>query len=134
FVIAGEGLPAFLYLGITGWTSAKQVDEQLAEQSPTGDYIEAASSTISSDPLGWVQRRVGELAGAYLQPHGTTFFPGESLRELALTWLRDDRSPTGLVALMQGDSFWQKLTVYLFHYVALAAGLVGIWRTRRRWR
>ena len=41
FVIAGEGLAAFLYMGATGWTSAQEVDQQLAQQSPSGDYAEA---------------------------------------------------------------------------------------------
>ena len=80
FVIAGEGLPAFLYYGITGWNGYAEADQRLAEVSPTGDYAAAAESAIAADPLGWIQRRVGELAGAYLQPHGTTYFSGESLR------------------------------------------------------
>jgi 4-amino-4-deoxy-L-arabinose transferase-like glycosyltransferase len=134
FVIAGEGLPAFFYMGAEGWGSAQEVDAALAEQSPTGDYVEAAGSTISANPLGWAQRRVSELAGAYLQPHGTTFFGGESLRELARDWLRDDRSPAGLLALVQRDSFLPKLSIYLFHYAALALSVVGMWRARKNWR
>ena len=77
---------------------------------------------------------VSELAEAYLQPYGTTFFQGASLREQAVDWLQTDRSAGGLVALTQGEAFWQKLALYLFHYTALVAGLVGIWRTRRRWQ
>lgn len=134
FVVAGEGLPAFFYIGAEGWGSAQEVDAALAEQSPTGDYVEAASSTISANPLGWVQRRVSELAGAYLQPHGTTFFGGESLRDLALDWLRDDRSFAGISTLLQGEAFFPKLTLYLFHYAALALGIVGMWRARKNWR
>ncbi len=134
FIIAGEGLPAFLYLGAAGWEGPQQVDAALAEQSPTGDYAEAAGSLIGSDPLGWATRRVTELTGAYLQPHGTSLFPGESLRDQAAKWLREDRSPAGLLELMRGDAFWQKLALYLFHYTAGLAGLVGMWRTRRQWR
>lgn len=156
FVIAGEGLPTFLYLGTAGWSSAQEVDQALAEQSPTGDPIEAAGSSIAANPLGWVQRRISELAGAYLQPHGTTFYGGASLRDLARDWLREDRSPVellafvqndlslkwqrgerslaGLAALVRSESFVPKLVLYLFHYGALVAGVVGIWRTRRRWQ
>jgi 4-amino-4-deoxy-L-arabinose transferase-like glycosyltransferase len=134
FVIAGEGLPAFFYMGVTGWDSPEGVDQRLVQQSPSGDYLEAASSSIGADPVGWVRRRVGELASAYLQPHGTTFYPGESLRDLALKWARDDRSLAGLIALTQGDAFWQKLVLYALHYIALIAGAVGMWRYRRRWR
>lgn len=134
FVIAGEGLPAFFYMGAAGWAGAEQVDEALAQQSLSGNYTQAASNAIGSDPLGWAARRVSELAAAYLQPYGTTFFRGESLRDLAVAWLQTDRSAGGLVALTQGEAFWQKLALYLFHYTALIAGLLGIWRTRRRWQ
>lgn len=134
FVVAGEGLPSFFYMGSAGWSSAQEVDAALAEQSETGNPLEVAGNTISTNPLGWVQRRVSELAGAYLQPHGTTFFGGESLRDLALEWLRDDRSPAGLLALVQRDSFLPKLSLYLFHYAALALGVVGMWRARKNWR
>jgi 4-amino-4-deoxy-L-arabinose transferase-like glycosyltransferase len=136
FVVAGEGLPAFLYIGAdpVGWDSPQGVDQRLAQESPSGDFLQAAGSTISADPAGWVRRRVGELAGAYLQPHGTTFYPGESLRELAATWARDDRTLTGLIALTRGDYFWEKLALYVLHYTALIAGAVGMWRYRSRWR
>lgn len=131
FVIAGAGLPDFLYIGATDWTSPQEVDQALAQQSPTGDPAEAAQNVISSDPLGWIKRRVTELAEAYLQPHGTTFFPGESLRELGFAVLNGTRS---LPELVEGDAFWSKLALYLFHYVGLLAGLVGMWQYRRRWR
>lgn len=145
FIIAGEGFAAFLYIGAAGWDGAQGTDAHLSEAAgeagvdTTADdrqqvYTEAATSTISSDPLGYLRRRVGELAGAYLQPHGTAFFPGESLRGLAMDWLRTDRSAAGLAALTQGDAFWPKLIVYVFHYAGLVAGLVGMWLYRRQWR
>jgi hypothetical protein len=110
------------------------VDQTLAEQSLSGNYAQAAQNLIRQDPLGWVKRRVTELAGAYLQPHGTTLFPGESLRDLGLRWLREDRSLAGLAALTQGDAFWPKLALYLFHYAAMIGGVAGMWLERRRWR
>ncbi|MFN8451817.1 MAG: phospholipid carrier-dependent glycosyltransferase [Anaerolineae bacterium] len=133
FVIAGAGLPDFLYIGATetGWTSPQEIDQSLAQQSPTGDPVEAAQTIISADPLGWARRRVENLAEAYLQPHGTTFFPGESLRDLAVGTLHGEVS---LSALVGGDAFWSKLALYLLHYVGLLAGLVGIWLYRRQWR
>ncbi len=129
FVIAGNGLPAFLYLGATGWTSPQQVDQSLEPYN--GDELQGAQAAIGSDPAGWIGRRIGELASAYLQPHGTTFFPGASLRDLALGVLDGTHS---LADLVQGDAFWSKLALYLFHFVGLLAGLVGIWLYRRRWR
>jgi 4-amino-4-deoxy-L-arabinose transferase-like glycosyltransferase len=144
FVIAGEGLFAFVYVGATGWDDPEFVDERLFDEQsmpqqtegmvPQADFAQEASEVITSDIPGYLRHRVGELAGAYLQPHGTLFFPGESLRELAANWLRDDRSVSGLIALTQGDSFWQKLILYALHYVALVFGLIGMWRTRRNWR
>ncbi len=134
FVIAGTGFDAMIYIGATGWTSPQNVDQALAQQSPDGSYAQAAQNVISSDPLGWVKRRVSDLAGAYLQPHGTTFYPGASLRDLALKWLQEDRSAGGLIALMQGDAFWPKLVLYVMHYAALVAGVVGMWLERRHWR
>lgn len=138
FVIAGEGLPAFLYIGAAGWDNPEALDERLAAElgeeylEPTSeDYVEAASATILADPLGYLRRRVGELGEAILQPHGTTLFPGASLRDLALGWVRDDRSLSGLIGLTQGNFFWYKLLLYLVHYTGLLAGIIGLWRCRR---
>lgn len=131
FVIAGDGLIPFLYLGATGWTSPQEVDQSLRQQSPDGSYADAAQNVISSDPVGWIKHRLTELAEAYLQPHGTTFFPGESLRDLAVGVLRGEVS---LADLVQGDAFWSKLALYLLHYVGLLAGLAGMWLYRRQWR
>jgi 4-amino-4-deoxy-L-arabinose transferase-like glycosyltransferase len=133
FVIAGEGLSANLYIGATGgWNGAAQVDQSL--EASNGNYMQGAETAISSDPVGWVEHRVEDLLNAYLQPHGTTFFPGASLKELALDWLHQDRSLSGLIALTQGDYFWPKLALYALHYVGLIAGLVGVWLYRRRWQ
>jgi 4-amino-4-deoxy-L-arabinose transferase-like glycosyltransferase len=105
-----------------------------ATPQPRLDYASGAQNAILSDIPGWVRRRVSELAEAYLQPYGTVFFPDASLRELALGWLRSDRSLSGLVALTRGNSFWPKLLIYVLYYGALLFGLVGMWRTRRSWR
>jgi 4-amino-4-deoxy-L-arabinose transferase-like glycosyltransferase len=146
FVVGAEGLAAFLYIGATEWTTPTEVDENLAQdasQAPAIDasleqrqeaYVDAATNVIARDPLGYVRRRLDELAGAYLQPHGTVFFHGESLRELGARWWQDDRSIVGLAALAQAEQFWPKLAVYVFHYTALLAGLAGMWLYRRRWR
>lgn len=138
-VIAGDGLSAFLYLGATGWDDPTEVDQRLedAGASPTPDerdFAGAAADAITSDIPGYILRRVGELAGSYLQPHGTAYFPGESLRGLAAEWWRDDRSPEGLLRLARGDAFPQKLALYVVHYGALALGLIGMWRSRKSWR
>ncbi len=144
FVIAGEGLPAFLYIGAAGWADPFEVDQQLNETlgeeasndmgERQGDYLEAANMQISADPLGYVRHRVEELASAYLQPHGTTYFSGESLREVISQWLREDRSLAGIGRILNSDQFFPKLILYLFHYGVLITGVIGAWRLRRQWR
>jgi 4-amino-4-deoxy-L-arabinose transferase-like glycosyltransferase len=146
FVIGAEGFAAFLYIGATEWQGPSQVDVNLAQDAgvqgelPSNPdaqeqlYGQAASSIIGRDVGGWLSRRGSELVSAYLMPHGTLFFSGESLRDLALGWLRDDRSPVGLLRLVQGEGFWPKLALYVLHYAALLLSIVGIWRTRRQWR
>ena len=146
WVIAGEGFAANLYIGATGWNGADQLDQQLEQQNPgftqtdaqsqerQDAYANSALNLIRSDPVGYLRKRVTELGKAYLQPHGTTAFSGASLRELAASWWREDRSPGGLIALTRADAFWPKLSLYLFHFTALGFGLIGMWMTRRRWR
>lgn len=145
WVIAGSGLDGFIYYGATGWDDPQEVDRRLLETQLTPesgdeprptqpDFTGAAGNAIMNDIPGYIRHRLGELASAWLQPHGTLFFPGESLRDMAARWVRDDRSLSGLIALTQGNSFWQKLLVYALHYFALIIGLVGMWRTRRNWR
>ncbi|MBK9746809.1 MAG: glycosyltransferase family 39 protein [Chloroflexi bacterium] len=144
FVIAGEGLPAFLYMSVVGWDDPFRFDQQLNENlgqeasndmsERQGDYLEAASNQIGGNIGGYLQRRVGELASAYLQPHGTTLFSGESLRDLAVNWLRDDRSLAGIGRVIGGEQFFPKLLLYVFHYLALIFGVIGAWRSRRQWR
>jgi 4-amino-4-deoxy-L-arabinose transferase-like glycosyltransferase len=144
WVIGAQGMSAFLFIGATGWNGPQAVDQALAQTAGgnlPGDtaaqqrlYQQAAAESISKNPVGWLTRRVTELAKAYAQPHGTTFFPGASLKDMAANWLRNDRTLGGLLALARADAFWPKLAIYLFHYAGLAFGLVGLWLTRRRWR
>ncbi len=145
WIIAGEGFAANLYIGATDWDGAASLDRQLEQQHPgftqadpqsaerQDVYAHSALSVIRSNPLGYIKGQVVKLAKAYLQPHGTTAFPGVSLRELAANWWRADRSPGGLIALARADAFWPKLILYLFHFAGLGLGLIGIWLYRRRW-
>lgn len=145
-VIGAEGLAATLYIGATENSDPYEVDRRLAEDSsrpPDIDatyderqeaYVDAAANVIGSNPLSYVARRFNQLAGAYLQPHGTIFFPGDSLKDLSTTWLRENRTLGGLLDITRGDAFWPKLAIYAFHYTALIGGLAGIWLLRRRRR
>jgi hypothetical protein len=141
FVIAGEGLPAFIYLGAAGWDDPTTVDAQLLESGGATadaggdlqrDFVGAAGATIAADLVGYIQRRAGEWTAAVLQPHGTTALPGRSLRDLVADWARTDRSVDGLIALTRGDSFWIKLALYMVHYGGLVFGGIGLIRLLRR--
>ncbi len=142
FVIAGEGLPAFFYHGVTGWDDPAQVDQRLQEglgpaesgSSGQSDYVDAAGAAIRADIGGYLARRLGELGGALLQPHNTELFPGESLRTMAADWWTTDRTPGGLAALTRADGFWPKLLLYVVHYTGLLLGAAGVLLTWRSWR
>jgi 4-amino-4-deoxy-L-arabinose transferase-like glycosyltransferase len=142
WIIAGEGLAGFLYIGTVGWDGPWNTDEQLethvspdAANAPREEqYINAAANIILSDIGAYLSRRASEWASAYLTPHGVHWFPGESLREVALNWLRSDFTPDGFVRLVQSDAFAPKLVFYVVHYAGLILGLFGIWTTRRQWR
>jgi 4-amino-4-deoxy-L-arabinose transferase-like glycosyltransferase len=142
WIIAGEGLEGFLYLGATGWQGPFQTDEQLdaltgeaAPNTPRDEqYVEAAQNIIFSNIGAYLSRRANEWAGAYLTPHGVEWFPGESLRALAQGWLRDDFTVAGFTRLIQGESFVPKLIFYLVHYTGIILGVLGMWATRKHWR
>jgi 4-amino-4-deoxy-L-arabinose transferase-like glycosyltransferase len=145
WVIAGEGFAGLFYSGVVGWDGPQALDQRLAQdsggsvidtsgQTRQNQYLDAASTVISRDLPAYLQRRLSELARAYLQPHGTVLFPGESLRELAARWLNEDRTLPGLLAVLQGDAFGPKLIIYVFHYVGLVLGLLGMWTIRHQWR
>jgi 4-amino-4-deoxy-L-arabinose transferase-like glycosyltransferase len=146
WVIGAQGFAAFLYLGSTnaGWQGPTQADAALAQQAggalPTDPnqqqnlYQDSALHNITGNLSGWLALRAGKLSAAYLQPHGTTFFPGESLKELAAAWWTHDRTLNGLAGLTAGEAFWPKVVIYLFHYVGLLAGLIGMALTWRKWR
>ncbi|NLE51685.1 MAG: glycosyltransferase family 39 protein [Chloroflexi bacterium] len=145
FVIGAQGITSFAYMGARGWSGPEGLDAQLLEDVPEHAdddpnltdrdpaLVEGTLRAITADPLGYAWRRVSELGGAYLQPHGTVLFPGESLKELARAWIDEERSLDGLARLVRGDWFAAKLALYLFHGVALVFGALGIWLTRRRW-
>lgn len=145
FVIAGEGLAAFFYIGAldAGWQGGHETDMQLLED--TGQlpdeplarqltYLQGAQQRISADPVGHLLRRLRELAQALLQPFGTAHYEGPPLRRMAGDWQQAGRDPADLLRLTAAEHFWPRLLIYLMHFGGLAAGLVGLWRSRHRWR
>lgn len=146
FIIAGDGFASFLYIGARGWEGPQELDTALNEDVPEiteeeatspnrqDAFITGAERAIREDPIGYLKRRVSELAEAYLQPHGTVIFPGESLKDAFRDWISDDRTPRGLLEVTNGEAFWPKLALYLFHFTGLIFGAAGIWLYRRHWR
>lgn len=145
-IIAAQGFAAFVAIGAmdSGWQGPQQTDAALEQQSATplptdpGEqqevYAEIATNSILADIPGWLTSRINQLSNAILQPHGTVFFPGESLKDMTSRWFSTDRSLNGLLRLTQGENFWPKLSIYIFHFVGILAGIVGMWLTRRNWR
>jgi 4-amino-4-deoxy-L-arabinose transferase-like glycosyltransferase len=143
-VIGAQGLSAFLFIGAEGWKPPDQIDQTLAEgaegQLPTNPedqqqlYQNAAAQSIMSDIPGWLARRANALLGAVVQPHGTTFFPGEGLKELTGNWWTHDRTIGGLLRLTGAEQFWPKMAIYMFYYVGLIGGAAGLLINRRKWR
>lgn len=139
-MIGGSGFAANLYLGTNeGWCGPQCVDERAgiteADQLRNDEiYMQRAIEAILSDPLGYAARRLTNLLEATLQPHNTAFFQGESLRDLAVSWWQADRSLAGLGAVLRGDAFLPKLSLYIFHGAALLFGLLGVLLGIFRWR
>lgn len=131
FVIASSELMAAIWRGAVPVSGSPQENDAiLGNETPA----EQVTDILQSDTSGYLQRRGSQLLAAYLQPHGVLELGGESLRTLALTWLRDDVSLEGLGRLLNGDFFWPKLAIYLWHYMGILLGVVGIWLSRAKWR
>lgn len=136
-VIGAEGFASFLLYGALGNFDENRstVEAVTAGANDTqGAIVEEFAQTVSSNPTGWLGRRINELSSAYLQPHGTLFYSGDSLRELVANWWADDRTLNGLLNLTTAEHFWPKLALYLLHFTGLIFGLFGMWLTRKRWR
>lgn len=131
FIIgSNQFMPAVWRGAVENDGSPSENDELLGEQTAT----EQATEIISSDPLGYVQRRGQELLDAYLQPHGTISFGSQNLKAMAIEWLKNITSLQAFWDLISGEGFWPKLIIYVWHYTSLIAGLVGMWLTRKNWR
>lgn len=131
FVIVSNQLLPALWRGAVAEDGSPEENDALLQGS---SYGEQAAEAITGDTGGYINRRIQELSAAYTQPHGTIDLGGESLRDLASRWLRDDLSLSGLSALITADGFWPKLLIYIFHYGGILLGLVGMWLSRHTWR
>lgn len=135
---APQGFLSNLWIGAVGmgrWEGALATDQlRFATGANDAGYAREAFRIITSDPLHWLALRAGNLAAAILTPHGTSDLAGPSIKQLFGAWLSGDRSASGLLAIAGSMNFALKLAVYIFHYFALALGLLGACVSIRRWR
>lgn len=146
FVLGGDRLLPTVWRAVVEEDASPEENDAIlidpAEQDPncTTDCGHPVSTErylmligeAASNVTALVRLRVTELAGAVLEPHGIVGLGDESLRELALRFLREDLSPAGFLRLIQGEGFWPKLLIYIFHYAGWILGLTGLWRLRRQ--
>lgn len=99
----------------------------------TETYVSKISDIVSDDPAGYIALRFHELAYAILQPHGTTPFGDTSVMEAARKWIMDDGSLAGFINVLRIEGFAIKLATWLFHYVGIGFGLLGMLWMRKGW-
>jgi 4-amino-4-deoxy-L-arabinose transferase-like glycosyltransferase len=135
FVIGAEGIIGFAWMGINGQQAPRDVSQAAGNPETSAEFNNnlagQVGDTIAKNLPGYISTRVKNFASAFLQPHNTVYFAGDSLKTIAGKWLREDRSIGGLIALTQSDKFWPKLLLYVFHFWALVFGIVGMiinWR------
>ncbi len=136
FVIGADGIVDYAWMGIHGQQSPQAVNAAAGNPANSDQFnqnlaVQVRDTLLTSLPT-YIKTRLSNLFGAYLQPTNTNYFPGQSLKQLAGTWLRSDRSLPGLLDLTQADAFWPKLALYLFHFWTLIFGVFGMVMTWRK--
>jgi 4-amino-4-deoxy-L-arabinose transferase-like glycosyltransferase len=136
-VVISSGLDIQFWMGsrLDGqWHGAEAFEQEraylIAENPENPPYLRDTFQTIARDPVAYVVLLFRKAAAAYLQPHGTVAFPGESLKELTIATLRGQIT---IADLINGEAFWPKLIIYIFHFASVAGGLIGLWLARRDW-
>ena len=99
----------------------------------TETYVSKIAAIVSADLGGYLALRVEELAYSILQPHGTTSFGDISVVGAGREWLLEDQSLEGFTQVLQTEGFAIKLTFWIFHYVGIGFGLLGMFWSRSRW-
>ena len=99
----------------------------------TETYVSKIADIVSADPTGYLVFRAEELAYSILQPHGTTPFGDISVVGAGRKWLLEDRSLDGFTQLLRIEGFAIKLTFWIFHYVGIGFGLLGMFWSRKHW-
>ncbi|MGB1285138.1 MAG: ArnT family glycosyltransferase [Aggregatilineales bacterium] len=119
------------------WRGAVEEDSSPVENDilrGEESYSEQTVNIITQSPLDYLKLRIRELSGSYLQPYGTLGFGSDTLKTRAGAWVNSGFSPSVFMELIRADGFLPRLLIYIWHYVALIGGLIGMWLTRHRWR
>src|SRR5579859_932961 len=135
FVIGADGIVDYAWMGFHGQQSPQAVSAAAGNPQSSGEFNQNLASQVADTLLhnlpAYLKTRLTNIVGAYLQPSDTNYLAGNSLKQIAATWLHSDRSLSGLIALTEADAFWPKLALYLFHFWALLGGFIGMilcWR------
>ena len=68
-----------------------------------------------------------------MQPYGTTPFGDASVKEASRKWILEDGSLDGFINVLRIEGFAIKLATWVFHYVGIGFGLLGMLWMRKRW-
>jgi 4-amino-4-deoxy-L-arabinose transferase-like glycosyltransferase len=138
FNILGSSAASHFWLGAIRdgqWEGLEDFIEQrlaLETDDPNNPpYLRVALAVIAENPGRFAELAARKLLRAYLQPAGTVFFVGPSLKEMVGDVLAGRGS---VLSLAVDPTFWPKLAIYVWHFGAIGLGLAAMWRTRRRWR
>ncbi len=96
-------------------------------------YLQRIREIALADPVGLLALRANELLYSILQPHGTTAFGNVSIMAAAREWVTQSRSLDGLLEIIQIEGFTIKLLTWIFHYIGIVLGLLGMFWSRRNW-
>ena len=137
-LVSDTSIGAVAFRGALGGGGYQEIDDRVQELTGAEasaeralPYEAAVWEVIRVDPFGYLLGRAESLLGATLQPHGTLYFSGPSLKAMLAEWWRDGRSFSGLTEITRAPGFGGKALLWAFHLVALAGGLLGI---RQLWR
>jgi hypothetical protein len=143
-VIGAQGVAANVFIGTSNWCGGSCIDQQAGitpgASSDAGNqskYLNSAANVILANPFGYLTHRLSNELDAEAQPYNTVYYPGNSIKDQIAAWWSTGHTLANLGTLTQVQDFWPKAVLYLFHYVALLGGLIGLLiglrRVRLRW-
>lgn len=131
-----QGFESNLWIGAVGdgvWIGSRESD-RLRERFAGGpdDYLGEVARAVRERPLEWAARRTRNLATALARPHFASDIGGPAFFTALERWMAGDAGPGPVLAVLAHPSSVTKVVLYAAHWLALAAGGIGLWRARRR--